>query len=200
MPVVPTRWPHSLCADVSLSLWHIFIDEGTPPSTKPLKDWTPGHPGQSVSSSWYWYQNHLFISYPISGCKKPGSHVWWPIMPPTTLHPSLGCAALFYTTSRKSGLTWLSPPPNSWSRPRLSLSSNTGMLFWRAFLCAQWNSYGWSRTQQPACSSISPKCHSTAHQPTLATHGCLNQFQVTNTAFRVTSGSAPISLDSIIQP
>jgi len=41
-------------------------------------------------------------------------------------------------------------------------------------------------------------CHSTTHWPLLATHGCLNQIQLTNAAYGVTSGSAASYLQSTL--
>ncbi len=132
------------------------VDERTPSTAQPGKDWASCLPCNSNSTAWFHDSVRFINNYPISFGQKSWCNLQWPA-DLQRAHGLLDLAGLHYTTSERSDPFLQSMLHNFLSRPWSFLDWTTAMLFWLDFHQTQSNLYKWFRMQRHDWSSTSPK-------------------------------------------
>ncbi len=70
LSLISTRWSYGSCTDLRLPGGHISIDERTPSTAQPGKDWASCLPCHSNSTAWFHDSVRFIYNYPISFGQK----------------------------------------------------------------------------------------------------------------------------------
>ncbi len=73
-----TRWYNGSCTYLRLPGRHLGMDERTPPTAQPGKDWASCLPCHSNSTTWLHDSVRFINNYPINFCQTSWSNLWWP--------------------------------------------------------------------------------------------------------------------------
>ncbi len=65
LSLISTRWSNGSCTDLRLPGGHLSVDERTPPTAQPGKDWASCLPCHSDSTAWFHHPARFFYNYPI---------------------------------------------------------------------------------------------------------------------------------------
>ncbi len=149
LSLISTRWSNGSCTDLSLPGGHLGMDETTPSTAEPGKDWAFCLPGHSSSTTWFYHPDRFINNYPIKLSQNYWGDFRWPahFQRPHT-QKLLDPAGLHCTASERSGPSLHSTLHNFLSRALSFLDWTTAMLFWLDFHHAQSNLYRWFRMLQ----------------------------------------------------
>ncbi len=75
---ISTRWSNSSCTDLRLPGGYLGMDERTPSTAQPGKDWASCLPCNSNSTTWFYHPARFFYNYPIKLSHKSWCNLRWP--------------------------------------------------------------------------------------------------------------------------
>ncbi len=78
LPLILTRWSNGSCTDLRLPGGHLSMDERTPSTAQPGKDWVSCLLYHSNSTAWFHHPAKFFYNYPIKFSQKYLCNFRWP--------------------------------------------------------------------------------------------------------------------------
>ncbi len=78
LSLISTRWSNGSCTDLRLPGGHLGMDERTPSTAQPGKDWASCLPCNSNSTAWFHDSVRFINNYPISFGQKSWCNLRWP--------------------------------------------------------------------------------------------------------------------------
>ncbi len=78
LSLISTRWSNGSCTDLRLPGGHLGMDERTPSTAQPGKDWASHLPCNSNSTAWFHDSVRFINNYPISFGQKSWCNLRWP--------------------------------------------------------------------------------------------------------------------------
>ncbi len=117
LSLISTRRFNGSCTDLRLPGGHLGMDERTPSTAQPGKDWASCIPCHSDSTAWLHHPVRFFYNYSIKFSQKSWCISMTSWLSKSTFQKLLDLAGLLYTTSERSGPFWHSTLHNFLSRP-----------------------------------------------------------------------------------
>ncbi len=77
LSLISTRWSNAICTDLRLPGGHLSVDERTPPTAQPGKDWASCLPCHSNSTTWFYHPARFFYNYSIKFSQKSWCNFRW---------------------------------------------------------------------------------------------------------------------------
>ncbi len=78
LSLISTRWSNGSCTDLRLLGRHLSMDERTPSTAQPGKDWASCLPCHSNSTTWFYHPDRFINNYPIKLSQKSWGNFRWP--------------------------------------------------------------------------------------------------------------------------